>query len=672
MRIALGSNSLYYPAHGGGERSNRMLMEALAQKGHACLVISRIDRFEEQNRQRLLGQLVERQIAVTEEKDTARFQLNGVDVVVATSPQSFRAFFTAQLSAFKPEVIITSTDDPAQLLLEAALQHDGARTVYLTRATVALPFGPDAAFASPQKTDALRRADGIVGVSQYVADYIRKHSGIPAIHVPIALPEPGPHPELGRFENEFVTMGNPCAVKGISIFLALAKAIPQLSFAAIPTWGTTSEDLAALEARPNVTILPAVEDFNKILARTRVLLVPSVWAEARSRIVVEAMLAGVPVMSSNLGGLPEAKMGIAYNLPVRPIESYTQRLNEQMVPIAEVPEQDIGPWQKALARLTEDRAHWEELASLSRRTALDFAANTTIEPFEQHIQQLKRKPRTAPGAPAARVSEQFSKLSPERRKLLEMRLRKQTAETAAIHPVLPYGGTVSAPGTKLFCFPHAGGTASQYRGWKEALSDVTVAPVQYPGRENRKSEPLVLTMEELVHSLFQNLRPHLTSPFVFFGHSMGAIVAFELTRLLRREGLPQPVCLIASAARAPQYRLHHQAGPDPSRKELIEQVKKLGGVPEGIQDDPTFQAVLLPILEADTSLYRRYVYHPEAPLDVPIVAMGGEDDPNVTETHLADWQKQTASRFTMHRFPGGHFYLREHEAEFFQHLSPFL
>ena len=103
----------------------------------------------------------------------------------------------------------------------------GARTIYLARATLALPFGPDCAFPSAAKTDVLAPADAVVGVSQYVADYIRKWSGIPAVHVPISLLDPPPYPDLGRFENEFVTLVNPCAVKGISIFLELADAFPQ-------------------------------------------------------------------------------------------------------------------------------------------------------------------------------------------------------------------------------------------------------------------------------------------------------------------------------------------------------------------------------------------------------------------------------------------------------------
>src|SRR5215472_17027681 len=232
MRILLAQNSRYYPAHGGGDKSNRLLMEALAAHGHTGLVVARISRFGHREHELFLSELAARGVADESNEDgVVSFERAGVRVLTVTNRPSLRAYFSEQIQAFRPEIILASTGDPAQLLLKPALRTPKARVIYLARATIALPFGPDCAFPSRTKTDALRHVDTVVCVSQYVAGYIRRWSGIPAVHVPISLLEPGPYEPLGGFENDFVTMVNPSAVKGISIFLALAERMPHVHFA---------------------------------------------------------------------------------------------------------------------------------------------------------------------------------------------------------------------------------------------------------------------------------------------------------------------------------------------------------------------------------------------------------------------------------------------------------
>src|SRR5439155_5907633 len=290
------------------------------------------------------------------------------------------------------------------------------RVVYLARATIAVPFGPDSSSPNEQRAAALRRCDGVVGVSEYVASYLRQ-GGMEAIHLPISPMEPVDCPHLGAFDNPFVTLVNPCAVKGIAILLALADGMPPVRFAAVPGWGTNAGDLAELRRRPNIEILSPVDNINDLLRDTRVLLVPSLWAEARSRIVVEAMARGVPVIASDVGGIPEAKLGIPYLLPVNPITRYKPAVDENMAPVAEVPEQDIAPWRATLARLLSDREHWEQVSRASRIVALENIRGLSVEPFEEFLRKAIASPkRVAPETSAA------PKLSPEKQKLLAIRL----------------------------------------------------------------------------------------------------------------------------------------------------------------------------------------------------------------------------------------------------------
>lgn len=652
LRILLAHNSLYYPSHGGGDISNRLLMEALAARGHVCRVVARLGAFGERERERYLKDLAERETPVdSSEGGVVAFRRRGVEVRVAAAREDLRAYFTGQIAEFAPDVIIASTDDPAQLLLEPALQHPTARVVYLARATLALPFGPDCAFPSEVKTAALRQADGVAGVSEYVAGYIRRHAGIDASAPPISLLEPGPYPDLGRFENEYVTLVNPCQVKGLAILLALAERMPEVRFAAVPTWGATHEDRAALARHANIAILDPVDDIDKLFARTRALLVPSLWAEARGRIVVEAQLRGVPVLASDIGGVPEAKLGVPYLLPVRPIEKYRPMVDEQMAPVPEVPEQDVAPWAEALGRLLSDRAHYQEISRASREAALAYAAKLSVEPFERFLEQVMAAPRRPRVTAAAAPRSPLDALSPERRRLLALRLARKDW--------FPNASASGAAALRLFAFPHAGGGAAAFRAWTGKLPrNVALLAAHLPGREGRVSEPPFDRMAPLIEALGRAIEPHLAAPFAFLGHSMGAAVAFELARWLRRHGLPAPAALFVSGARAPRFRRNYTPPPDPDDAGLVEELRRLEGAPPEALADPGFVKLILPALRADSALYRHYVYAEEPPLDCAIHAYGGLDDPNISRVQLEAWREETTGAFTLRMLPGGHFFVR--------------
>ncbi|MDX2153600.1 MAG: alpha/beta fold hydrolase [Bryobacteraceae bacterium] len=656
MRILLAHNSTYYPAHGGGDRSNRLLMEALAARGHDVRVITRIEKFGEVGHRRLLEELAKRGVdTATNEDGAVCFRLRGVDThTLALSPQ-LRGYFQKQIASFDPDIIVTSTDDPGHLLFEPALNAPRAHVVYLVRATIAVPFGPDASSSSTHKTEMLRRADLVVGVSNYVADYVRKWGGIDAVHVPISLLDPVPeYPLLGRFESRYISMVNPCAVKGIDILLQLAERMPHREFAAIPTWGTTPEDLAAMGRLANITIMDPVDNIDDLLRLSRAMIVPSVWAEARSRVIVEAMSRGVPVLASDVGGIPEAKLGVPYLLPVNPVVRYRLTLDENLVPVAEVPPQDVAPWQEALERLSTDREHWDLISRESRRAALDYAQHLTAEPFERLLLDVVKKPK--------RESKPAPSLTDEKRRLLAMRLKQRAAvRTEEKDPWFPWIEEAEGAPLRLFCFPYAGGGALPYRPWKEALNGIAaVCPVRLPGRETRAHEPLIDDMATLLNELRRLIEPYLAGgPFAFYGHSMGAAIAFELVRRLRADGLPLPRALYVSGARAPQFRRNYTPAPEPHHREFLEQLRKLDGFPANVLDRPELLKLAMPALLADARLYRNYVYREDAPLDLPIVAYGGEADPNVQPHHVEAWREQTTKAFACHVLPGGHFFIQQ-------------
>jgi medium-chain acyl-[acyl-carrier-protein] hydrolase len=498
------------------------------------------------------------------------------------------------------------------------------------------------------------------------------------------LIEPGPYPVLGRYDNEFVTLVNPCAVKGISIFLALAERMPSVRFAAIPTWGANRADMLSLSRRSNITVLDPVDDVDRILARTRVLLVPSLWAEARSRIIPEAMLRGVPVLAANVGGIPEAMLGVDYLLPVRPIARYLPELDDQRVPVAEVPEQDAGPWQAALDRLLTDAQHYEQISRLSREKALDYAASLSVEPFEAYIEQLLQSPRKPRAARAEPVPSPLDRLSPEKRRLLALRLSAsdpssargagfQPAAPAFVPTLTPWFPSIDSTGAaalRLFCFPFAGAGTSAFRGWAAGLpASIGVCPVRLPGRESRLAEVPFRHMEPLVRALAEAILPFIDPPFAFYGHSMGAAIAFELTRLLRRANRSLPAALFVSGARAPRFRLGHVPLPEPTEAEFLRDLDRLEGIPPEVRQNPDLLRLVLPALQADTALYRRYVYREEPPLDCPIFAYGGAEDPNVRREHLDAWRNETTGAFSLRIFPGGHFFIDSARTEFLVALS---
>jgi medium-chain acyl-[acyl-carrier-protein] hydrolase len=180
--------------------------------------------------------------------------------------------------------------------------------------------------------------------------------------------------------------------------------------------------------------------------------------------------------------------------------------------------------------------------------------------------------------------------------------------------------------------------------------------VELPGRQNRFSEPAFKQMSLLVPSLVRELRQWTNLRFALFGHSMGALVAFEIARELRRTNGPQPIHLFVSAQHAPHLpRLQSFVHMLPDQLFLAQVVNQ---IPLGAARDRELMELMLPTLRADIALCEMYRYSPEPPLDCPITAMGGMMDFSVNQFQLNAWQFQTTKSFNLYLFPGDHFYIQ--------------
>lgn len=235
-------------------------------------------------------------------------------------------------------------------------------------------------------------------------------------------------------------------------------------------------------------------------------------------------------------------------------------------------------------------------------------------------------------------------------------------------------GPRTSPRLRLLCVPYAGAGAAAYRDFPQALPPwLEVWAVRLPGRETRLTETPLTEIQTVVRALveeFQRADPFGPQPlpYALFGHSMGALVCFELARALREHGLPTPMHLSVSGRRGPSIPDELPAIHRLPLPQFLTAVQELGGIPEKVFAEPGLIDLIAPALRADFAVCETYEHTAQPPLPYGISAFGGRSDPTTTPEQLASWSAEAGGPFTMRLYPGDHFFIHTQQRQILAEL----
>lgn len=385
-KILLLQDAVYLPSFGGGNKANRLLMRELAKLGFDCRVVARLPGPAQHNPAAFLPEALAARGAIVREDECGQqhYIHEGVQVLAMdTAAPTAAAELEAIVQRERPDWILVS-DDHRAIFLPAALSFAAERTIVVVHTHFHLPFGPESRALNPEQHARMRNARDIVVVSDYSRHYVRQFGGLEATLLRFPVFGAAPFPVRGRPDFGYVTMINPCVLKGLPIFLDMVDHFADTAFAAVPTWGADDAVIEVLRARANVTLLEAADEIDTVLQDARIVLAPSMVPETFGYIAVDAMLRGIPVLAGGLGGQTEAMLGVDFLLPVCPVE---QRDGEMRVP-----SQDMAPWRAALSRLLSDPQFYLASAHAARLAALGFLPQTDARHFARHLTDLDEKP----------------------------------------------------------------------------------------------------------------------------------------------------------------------------------------------------------------------------------------------------------------------------------------
>lgn len=223
---------------------------------------------------------------------------------------------------------------------------------------------------------------------------------------------------------------------------------------------------------------------------------------------------------------------------------------------------------------------------------------------------------------------------------------------------------------RLFCLPFAGGGASLYRPWTTALApDIEVCPIQLPARENRYSEKPITDAYQLAETIATQIIPFTDRPYAIFGHSMGALLAYEVARVLENQKIRPPEVLFLSAHRAPHMPRKRDLLHSLPDAQFIQSLKQYGGFPEEILNNQEFIDFILPTMRSDMTLCDLYAFTKrEVSIQTPFEVFAGVDDREAGPSEMESWSEHTQGQANLTVFDGGHFFLRTHSKELLSHL----
>lgn len=383
LNLVLATNVPYTRFHGGANRSNKALAEALAARGHRISVVTPAlssppqETLEEwRSARRAEG------LELTSTPEGYSFDLNGVSIRAIGDQGRMLPAYADTIARERPDWVLVASEDPSQALLAAALDAAPERVVYLALTPQLFPFGPESLYPGEARAELVRRCRFRLVLSRAAADYVARWAGATAeIYAPPHFGR-GPFPLLGDPSGAALLI-NASQVKGLPVFCDLARAFPDRRFWALPGYATTEADRAAIQAVPNMEMRANRPSLDDVLTGVSVVLMPSLWFESFGMAAVDSMLRGIPVLAGDHGALPEALLGTRAPLPVRPIDGYRDSLEDNLLLRPVVPEQDIGPWRDALAALWGDPDGYGAVSQSVRRAAETFVDGGSVEPVER-------------------------------------------------------------------------------------------------------------------------------------------------------------------------------------------------------------------------------------------------------------------------------------------------